>query len=116
MQIRHPSAGDLLRRDLTMVRAFFDKQGIATLSVDESEEFVLKEIDDDIEEIVDDESEEGSNNEEIKDNNETETEDCANEEENKDSNDEVVECRFAIPEGWDDTKDMELLESKRSWS
>ena len=43
------------------------------------------------------------------------TEDCANEEENKDSKDEV-ECHFAIPEGWDDTKDMEWLESKRSWS
>ena len=114
MQIRHPSAGDLLRRDLTMVRAFFDKQGVATLSVDEGEEFVFKEIDDDLEEI-DDESEEGLNNEEIKDNNETETEYCANEEENKDSNDEV-ECHFAIPEGWDDTKDMEWLESKRSWN
>lgn len=37
----HPSADELLRRDIQTVRDFFAKQGINTLSVDETEEFVL---------------------------------------------------------------------------
>jgi serine/threonine-protein kinase RIO1 len=40
---RHPQAGELLLRDLTMIKSFFDKQGITTLSIDDSEHFVLKE-------------------------------------------------------------------------
>jgi serine/threonine-protein kinase RIO1 len=37
----HPAAGELLKRDLQTVRDFFVKQGIQTLPIDDSEEFVL---------------------------------------------------------------------------
>lgn len=45
----HPSARDLLKRDIQTVRAFFVKQGIQTLSVDDTEEFVLTGFSDEIE-------------------------------------------------------------------
>ena len=37
----HPSAKELLRRDIQTVRDFFVKQGIAALPVDDAEEFIL---------------------------------------------------------------------------
>ena len=59
VEIRHPSADDLLRRDLTMTKAFYDKQGIRTLSLEESEEFVLKECDYGVEEEAEEDEGDG---------------------------------------------------------
>jgi len=43
----HPSAMDLLKRDLALVNAFFTKQDIVTLSEDASMEFVVEETEED---------------------------------------------------------------------
>ncbi len=87
VQVRHPSAGDLLRRDLTIVKSFFHNQGIATLSVNDSEQFVLKDIENN--EKFDDKQEESSS---------------------------VTEHEIGNVEedssGLDDVKDMEWIETK----
>ena len=93
---RHPQAREFLRRDLTMIKSFFDKQGITTLSIDDSETFVLKECinfegskTNDLISVVEEifqEEEEGNN-------------DSDEEEEEEDS-------------GWDDNIAMEWIEAK----
>lgn len=93
VEIKHPSARDLLRRDLTMVKSFFDKQGITTLSTDETEEFVLKEIDLSVEES------------------EIEVGEDANHEHNISNELEGERWRHSI-KGWNDLKDMEWIETK----
>jgi len=45
VEIGHPASFDLLRRDLSMVNAFFKRQGVRTLEEDEAEAFVLREHD-----------------------------------------------------------------------
>lgn len=112
VEIRHPSAGELLRRDLTMTKAFYDKQGIKTLTLEESEEFVLKECDYDVEEDSGDEKDE--------------TEEQNDDQVNREEEGQVVEVvdgetdpslevkqpwRHSIS-GWDDLKDMEYIESR----
>ena len=57
IEVKHPSSKELLIRDLSMVRTFFNKQGIVTLNLDDSEHFIMvKEIDFDFEDTMDDES------------------------------------------------------------
>jgi serine/threonine-protein kinase RIO1 len=41
VDLRHPEAMNLLRRDLDRVRAFFKKQGVKTLDLEEAVEFVV---------------------------------------------------------------------------
>jgi len=89
VEIRHPSAGDLLRRDLTIVKSFFHNQGIKTLSLKDSEQFVLKDIEND--DVTDDEQD-------------TKEEKCTSITEQ-----ESFEKR---PTGPDDVKDMEWIETK----
>jgi RIO kinase 1 len=43
---RHPEAHELLKRDLTRVKDFFDKQGIETKSLEEALQFVIEDSDD----------------------------------------------------------------------
>lgn len=93
IEIQHPSAKDLLRRDLAMVKSFFDKQGITTLSEDDSVEFVLKEIDQAVEDS------------------ETELEEDVNHEDDTINDIEDEQWRHSI-KGWDDLKDMEWIETK----
>ena len=47
IEVKHPSSKELLpTRDLSMVRIFFNKQGLVTLNLDNSEYFIMvKEID-----------------------------------------------------------------------
>ena len=42
---RHPDARSLLHRDLSRMRSFFQAQGVKTLSVEESMEFVVDDFD-----------------------------------------------------------------------
>ena len=126
VEIRHPSADDLLRRDLTMTKAFYDKQGIKTLSLEESEEFVLKECHFGVEEEVEEDDEdddvcdgenddeaanvvdEGKNDEEKLD---EKNGDIMNEVEEEAEREEVNQWRHSIS-GWDDLKDMEYIETR----
>jgi serine/threonine-protein kinase RIO1 len=41
VDLRHPEAMNLLRRDLGRVRAFFSKQGVKTLGLEDAVEFVV---------------------------------------------------------------------------
>jgi serine/threonine-protein kinase RIO1 len=47
VEVRHPEAADLLRRDMERVRSFFVKQGVMTLTVDDSLHFVTDEAQND---------------------------------------------------------------------
>lgn len=120
VEIRHPSARDLLRRDLTMIKTFYDKQGIKTLNLEESEEFILKECDygmEEVDESDDEEEEQGEDNidefnidvfevKPMKSN-----EDVEKDEEEENIDPEVKPWRHSIP-NWDDLKDMAYIESR----
>lgn len=86
----HPAAAELLKRDLQTVRDFFVKQGIQTLSVEDSEEFVLTPF---------------SSN---ADDNETAVEEKSASKENSEDSDT---WRHSVP-GWDDQKVMDELLAK----
>jgi RIO kinase 1 len=47
VEVRHPEAIDLLRRDLERVRSFFVKQGVTTLTLEDSLNFVTDETQND---------------------------------------------------------------------
>ena len=94
VELKHPDAMDLLKRDLSMVNAFFKKQDMKTLTEDESLNFV-------IEDFIPSEEEEEKDEE--ADSQNMKMDDYAlGEGEN-----EV--WRHSIP-GWSDAKDMERLE------
>lgn len=94
VELKHPDAMDLLKRDLSMVNAFFKKQDMKTLTEDESLNFV-------IEDFIPSEEEEEKDEE--ADSQNMKMDDYAlGEGEN-----EV--WRHSIP-GWSDVKDMERLE------
>jgi serine/threonine-protein kinase RIO1 len=86
----HPAAAELLKRDLQTVRDFFVKQGIQTLSVEDSEEFVLTPF---------------SSN---ADDNEIAVEEKSASKENSEDSDT---WRHSVP-GWDDQKVMDELLAK----
>lgn len=86
----HPAAAELLKRDLQTVRDFFVKQGIQTLSVEDSEEFVLTPF---------------SSN---ADDNEVAVEEKSASKENSEDSDT---WRHSVP-GWDDQKVMDELLAK----
>ena len=97
---QHPSARELLVRDLSMVRAFFVRQGIHVLSDDDAMDFILKPFGGG--DSTDDDEEE---------------EDDQGEDKNNDSSDEDIKSqkeegwRFDIP-GWDDATNLETLMEK----
>ena len=96
---QHPSARELLVRDLSMVRAFFVRQDIHVLSDDDALDFILKPFDggdsaDDDEEEEDDQGEDENNN--------SSDEDISQKEEG---------WRFDI-DGWDDAANLETLMEK----
>lgn len=41
VDLRHPQAMELLRRDLDRVRTFFEKQGVKTLKLEDAVEFIV---------------------------------------------------------------------------
>lgn len=45
VDIKHPSSIDWLKRDLSTVRDFFQRQGIKTLSNEDAEQYVIEETD-----------------------------------------------------------------------
>jgi serine/threonine-protein kinase RIO1 len=45
VDLRHPESLSLLNRDLARIRSFFTKQGVKTLTTDESMEFVVDDFD-----------------------------------------------------------------------
>lgn len=92
----HPSALDLLKRDLSLVNSFFEKQAVTTVPPDECLEFVLEEM----EPQEDDEDEE--KDDDVKDA-------CPSMKDNQESVESKDEWRHNI-KGWDDAKDMEKLE------
>jgi len=96
VEIRHPSAHSLLLHDLEHVQIFFKKQGIMTVTLEDCEQFILKEFD----ATVDDDNDDCEEKEE--DLHSTGTED----------NDTPL-WRYAI-NGWDDMKDIEWIENKLS--
>ena len=106
----HPSALDLLKRDLVLVNAFFTKQDIVTLSEDASMEFVVEDTEDDEDEDEDEddvlESVEEEESSMIK---ESENEILAETTEDV----EKEEWRHNIS-GWDDNVYMLRLESMLS--
>jgi len=106
----HPSALDLLKRDLALVNAFFTKQDIVTLSEDASMEFVVEDTEDDEDEDEDEddvlESVEEEESSMIK---ESENEILAETTEDV----EKEEWRHNIS-GWDDNVYMLRLESMLS--
>jgi len=95
---QHPSARELLVRDLSMVRAFFVRQGTHVLSDDDALDFILKPFDGG-DSVDDDEDEEGK----------------CDQGEDEDVNDEDMAkgegWRFDIP-GWDDAANLETLLEK----
>ena len=96
---QHPSARELLVRDLSMVRAFFVRQDIHVLSDDDALDFILKPFDegdsaDDDEEEEDDQGEDENNN--------SSDEDISQKEEG---------WRFDI-DGWDDSANLDTLMEK----
>ena len=99
---QHPSARELLVRDLSMVRAFFVRQGIHVLSEDDALDFILKPFDEgdsaDDGKEVDEGSEEGD------------TYDDADDDEDDDLPKEEG-WRFDIP-GWEDAANLEKLLEK----
>jgi serine/threonine-protein kinase RIO1 len=94
VELKHPDAMDLLKRDLSMVNAFFKKQDMKTLTEDESLNFVIEDF------IPSEEEEE--KDEEADSQNKKMDDYALGEGEN-----EV--WRHSIP-GWSDVKDMERLE------
>lgn len=99
---QHPSARELLVRDLSMVRAFFVRQGIHVLSEDDALDFILKPFDEG--DSADDGKEVGEGSEEGDANDDADT--C---EEN--SLPEEEGWRFDIP-GWEDAANLEKLLEK----
>lgn len=107
--------------------AFYDKQGIKTLSLEESEEFVLKECHYGVEEEVEEDDKDsdvcgGNNDDEVanavdEEKNDEEKLDEKNGhvldemEEEAEGVEEVKQWRHSIP-GWDDLKDMEYIETR----
>jgi len=96
----HPSAMDLLKRDLALVNAFFTKKDIVTLSEDASMEFVVEEIEEVEDDVLESVEEEGKSLIE-----ESEKE-CLAETEDVEKED----WRHNIS-GWDDNLNMQRLES-----
>ena len=97
---KHSSASTFLKRDLTIVRAFFEKKGIKTLSNEDAEEFVTAPFDEVNKPIVIDTIDE-------------ESEICTGEQET-----DVVEAtapnsRYNLL-GWSDEANMKLLLEKLS--
>jgi len=93
----HRSALDLLKRDLSLVNAFFAKQDIVTLSADASFEFIVEnmlESEEDNLEVIEEE----------------ESSLIKQAEKRIESDDEKEVWRHGI-KGWDDTIDLERLES-----
>ena len=97
---QHPSARELLVRDLSMVRAFFVRQGIHVLSEDDALDFILKPFDEG--DSADDGKEVGEGSEEGDANADTCEENSLPEEEG---------WRFDIP-GWEDAANLEKLLEK----
>lgn len=95
----HPYARELLVRDLSMVRAFFVRQGINVLSEEDALDFILKSFDEG--DSVDDDKEDGQESEEGDDN-----DDADNGEDDKEEG-----WRFDIP-GWSDAANLERLLEK----
>ncbi len=106
---QHPSARELLVRDLSMVRAFFVRQGIHVLSDDDALDFILKPFDGG--DSADDDDDDDDDEEE-----EEEEEDDQGEDKNDDSTEEDMSekeegWRFDI-DGWDDAANLETLMEK----
>ena len=97
---QHPSARELLVRDLSMVRAFFVRQGIHVLSEDDALDFILKPFDEG--DSADDGKEVAEGSEESDANADNCEEDSLPEEEG---------WRFDIP-GWEDATNLEKLVEK----
>ena len=101
---QHPSARELLVRDLSMVRAFFVRQGIHVLSEDDALDFVLKPFDE--RGSADDGEEEGiQGGEDVGYGNGDDDDD------GDDGTHEEEGWRFDIP-GWDDAANLEMLLEK----
>jgi RIO-like serine/threonine protein kinase len=60
VDLRHPESMNLLRRDLERVRAFFNKEGVKTLGLEDAVEFVVDDFDN--EEAAEPDSHESSEN------------------------------------------------------
>ena len=99
---QHPSARELLVRDLSMVRAFFVRQGIHVLSEDDALDFILKPFDEG--DSADDGKEVGEGSEE------GDTNDDAADDEDDDLPEEEG-WRFDIL-GWEDAANLEKLLEK----
>jgi serine/threonine-protein kinase RIO1 len=119
VEIRHPSAGELLLRDLKMVKAFFDKQDVTTLSVEESERFVLKEVDNSMEESKMSEENLGDVNLKCGNDGDVEVKEDSDIADYIGTDDTELEENCDIANKgknkihiWDDLKDMEWIESK----
>ena len=104
---RHPCAGDFLRRDLLMIKLFFDKQEIKTLSLDDAEKFVLKKIENNL----------GDSENRIDEENDDSNEDIYSESTTAltigmkgEDIQEKHEWRHSIA-GWDDAVNIEWLEN-----
>lgn len=99
----HPSALDLLERDLSLVNSFFDKQGIKTLPSDQCLDFVLEKL-----EHQDEEEQEEETYKVVNDSSKVDEVACPTNDD-QESTESKEEWRHNI-KGWDDVKDMEKLE------
>ena len=94
---KHSSASTFLKRDLSIVRAFFEKKGIKTLSNEDAEEFVTAPFDEENKPIdidtIDEESEV--------------------EEQETDTVEDTFNSRYQLL-GWSDEHNMKLLLEKLS--
>jgi len=99
----HPSAMDLLKRDLSLVNSFFEKQDIVILPPDQCLEFILEKLEQEGQGEEEEENEKKVENYSENNKVEHQTEDDEESVESKE------EWRHSI-KGWDDMKDMEKLE------